>query len=268
MPPTPSVDLIAIDLDGTLLTSEKRVHAASAEAIHEAIATGVTICLASGRLPLSIREFQQEIGFKGPIIGNNGAIVEAPDRTLIAEHRLPRSVVETVLAMEPDVPADFTYYSWNELYRVSRSDVSDQLSDAARHTRARVLPRGEILDRTIHKVLIVADAREIAGLRQRLEASLGGADYSFTESEPEFLEILPRQVHKGSALTELAAHLGVPLSRVAAIGDYLNDLEMLQTVGISGCPQRAHPAIKQVAKVQVPNANEGGVGVFIRHLLT
>ena len=92
MPPENSIRLIALDLDGTLLTDEKRVSPRNRAALAEAAARGVVVALASGRMTACIEPFARELGLDCPIIAYNGALVrgtEASGRPALLHRPLP-----------------------------------------------------------------------------------------------------------------------------------------------------------------------------------
>jgi hydroxymethylpyrimidine pyrophosphatase-like HAD family hydrolase len=88
-----------------------------------------------------------------------------------------------------------------------------------------------------------------------------------TESEPEYLEFMHPLWNKGNGLRLLAEYMNIPQEQTAAIGDYLNDLEMLQYAGYSGAVANGAEAVRMIADVIAPSNDDGGVAWFIDRIL-
>jgi len=86
-------------------------------------------------------------------------------------------------------------------------------------------------------------------------------------SKPNYLEIVPIGVNKAEALKHLAAILGLDLSQFAAIGDGLNDIEMLREAGLGIAMGNAPEAVKSEADWVTGTNNEGGVAQAVWKLL-
>ncbi|MFX9019979.1 HAD hydrolase family protein, partial [Acinetobacter baumannii] len=76
-------------------------------------------------------------------------------------------------------------------------------------------------------------------------------------------EFLAYGCSKGKALQALCGSLDVDQSEVAAIGDFLNDVEMVDWASLGGAVGNAHEAVKRVAQVVVASNDDGGVAEFI-----
>ena len=90
---------------------------------------------------------------------------------------------------------------------------------------------------------------------------------ALTESEPEYLEVLSANANKGLGLKALSEALGIAQGETAAIGDYLNDIEMIQWSGIGAAMGNALPEVKVSADIVVPTNEEAGVAYFIDYLI-
>ena len=82
-----------------------------------------------------------------------------------------------------------------------------------------------------------------------------------------YLELVPPEASKGRALRELAAHLGVPLERVIAVGDHENDIEMLVEAGLGVAMPEAPESVRAAADLIAPTAAEGGLLALFRRVL-
>ena len=104
--------------------------------------------------------------------------------------------------------------------------------------------------------------------RRELEAVMDPTYLRTTDSEPHFMEFLAPGTSKASALREVGMRLGIPAYETAAIGDYLNDLEMVTYAGIGAAVGNAHPVLRENANVTVSTNEAGGVAEFVNLLLS
>jgi Cof subfamily protein (haloacid dehalogenase superfamily) len=261
------IKLLAIDLDGTLLTHDKRILAENAEAIRLAQEAGVTVVLASGRIPPSMAPFAAQLGLDaGPMISGNGTLARtAPG---IDIYRLDLST---------DAYRSITEYAWVEglhlnIYTPDRLFFlrNTAWGDLYKSRVEAVIP--ELLadrDQNVSciKVLVVADPGTIHSHRERILGLVASQAVRATESEPEYLEFMHLDATKGYALQKLGESLGIRREDTAAIGDYLNDVEMLQYAGLSAAVGNAHPTVKNTANMVVSSNDRGGVSEFIRQFV-
>jgi len=257
------IRLIAIDLDGTLLTRFREVHPRALDAIHKAVVHGIQICLASGRNSVSVRRFFEEVGITGHVVSCNGAYSEdsegrclnhaplSPDASRSALHFAAKEGIQ-VIAYSPEGVFLSCESKWSELY-VQR----------VRHLTPHRISSDELLQLACTKVLYVADSAEIDRIRTQLPVELGAEYVSSVVSEPEYLEFLAPGVNKVTGIRAVTSALGVAQSEVAAIGDYENDLEMLRWAGFSAAVSNGHPEVLAIVDKVVSSNDEGGVADFI-----
>jgi HAD superfamily hydrolase (TIGR01484 family) len=233
-----NVDLIALDLDDTLLGSGLEISAANRAALAEARDSGIRIVLASGRNIHSMRDY-----------------VESASGRIIEERRLsPELCVEAARAIEAHG------YPW-QVYEhgvilVSRlSAWSYEDSRLTGQMTILIEDRGELFAQGLTKFVIPGEPEGIEALRRELTARFAGRATVVT-SKPYFLEILALGVDKGTALARLAARLGVPMGRVMAVGDAMNDLAMVREAGWGCAPANATAEVKAAARVVSERSND------------
>jgi len=266
------IDLIAIDMDGTLLNPAHAITPRVKDAITAARARGVRIVLATGRPFTGVEEYLDELGMNGEgdyCITFNGAVIQNAAGTA--------SVAETTLGYD-----DFVYCEkvsrdlgvhFHALYEQSMMTPN---ADISSHTvRDAYISRTPLLYRAVdqmdpawrfRKFMMVDHAdvldRAIARLPQELLDR-----YTVVKSAADFLEILHPEAGKGRALAILAAHLGVPHDRIMAIGDQENDLVMLQAAGVAVAMGNAIDRVKAVADYVTTSNDEDGVAVAIERYI-
>lgn len=260
------IKLFATDLDGTVLIDRGRdgCHAtprlkAALRALQE---SGVTVCLASGRMHESIRHIGREMGVGGPVISYNGAMLRDSADRVLASHSLPAGLAAEIveLCVQRDLPLNYyldgVLYArkiqpWWDLYHGRTSSPMQAVEDH------------RVLDgKRPTKLLIYADAPRIAALKTELLPSMQGRCEVIITAD-EYLEFIPLGVDKGHALAELAAGLGLTAAEVAAAGDGWNDLGMLSWAGTGIAMANGRADLHAVAAAVVPGPEDEGLAAWI-----
>ncbi|HLP00029.1 MAG TPA: HAD family hydrolase [Fimbriimonas sp.] len=257
------IRLIALDLDGTTLRHDLSVHPHVQEAFVGAREANVNLVIATGRAHQSTVSIANRIGFEGSFVCINGAYATNVHGETVFSSFLNEDVISKVLEFADHRQLHVSAYT-------PQGPVANR--DSEWLTRYRELVKGIHVDvqapdllkqRSIHKLVIIADADQIPLLRADLQVELLGCGCQLTESAPQYLEILPEGTNKGNGLAQLCASMGIDRSEVAAIGDYKNDLEMLAWVGTAGAVKNALDEVKSLAQIVVNSNEDGGAGEFI-----
>lgn len=245
------------DLDGTLLDDDGRVHPDTAQAFKELAARGARIVLASGRIPRNMVEVCEALGLAGPQITMNGALLCDPlTGEVLHGHTLEETAVHDHLAFarEHGLPAVLVYPDGyrspdvEPLREVFGEALPDEVPDLDELAASRPF-KTYLLTGLARFREVLADAyRQFEG---RYHVTSGGVDNS--------IELLHLRANKGHAATALARRLGVPMSDVAAAGDGLNDVEMLQACGVSIAMHEAPDHVRAAATHVAPPRSEGGL---------
>jgi Cof subfamily protein (haloacid dehalogenase superfamily) len=259
--------LLAIDLDGTLLTHDKRILPENAEAIRLAQQAGIKVVLASGRIPPSMRPFAEQLGLEsGAMISGNGTLARTEIGKEIYRLDLSNVAYQTITQYAWIEGLHLNIYTPDRLYFLRNTPWGD-LYRSRVETVVPELLEDRDQDIACIKVLVVADPHAIERHRTRILDSLASDSVRATESEPEYLEFMHADATKGYALERLCAALGILREETAAIGDYLNDLEMLEFAGLSAAVANAHPCVRNTANMVVSSNERGGVSEFIQEFV-
>jgi Cof subfamily protein (haloacid dehalogenase superfamily) len=117
------------------------------------------------------------------------------------------------------------------------------------------------------KLMVIGEPERIRKILVEGHKTFDANQVELTESEPEYLEFLPAHVSKGQALDRLSRYLGIEQHNVMAIGDYLNDVEMISWAGYGVAMGNAMAEVKAVAQAVTTTNNEGGVARAIAIVL-
>ncbi len=260
------IKLLVTDVDGTLLNSKREISPRNRAALIAAESKGIIICYATGRLNPSLRPIKDHIGVPAHTVTCNGAHAELADGTVIYSQSLTNEARDFVLDFAESRSISTNIYQPNRVLTAAESPFIDLY-------RSRVAAFPDVIGwqamRTeIATKMIFIDHPE-SNAQHREELTLSQAKYHFdlTVSEPEYLEFLPKNVNKRSALIALTTHLKINQSEVAAIGDFENDIEMVSWSGYSGAMGSGSPKLKAVAKQIMPGNDDDGLAVFIEQFL-
>jgi hypothetical protein len=277
VPPLLPIRMIAVDIDGTLVGDDLAVRERTRAAMSAAVRHGVHVSLATGRMTTSSVPIARALGLHDPVVGAQGAIVRAmPDSGGLAAGRLGRLLYHKPLSAElaretiawcidhgldPHVNHLETFIIRADDPRVD--DYSAFLGGSARLVR----DLRAAVDHPVTKVIASGEPPRPMSLLSVARAAFAGRAEA-TVSHPSYLEFVAEGVSKGRAVRWLAHRHAIPLGQVLAIGDQLNDLEMISAVGHGAAMPHAPAAVRAVARyIAQPLAREGVADLVERLVL-
>ena len=267
-------ELIAFDMDGTLLDSSKRVLPSSERAIAEAAAAGKTVAIASGRSPVMVELDQASLGPVRYAICCNGTVLyDLEEHRVVSSASLPHEAIVAALDALGDEDAmidvfqgrgffcqpshvdrmpEFGLGIYQPMYRATAWLVDD--------VRATLLDPSESYQKFIFH-LTSPEARE------RVVAAMAGVPVEMARSEVSSLEFSPQGVTKATGLLALADLLGIDHAATIAVGDADNDLDMLRAAGLGVAMGNANERAREAADVTVADNDHDGCAEAIRRFL-
>ncbi|KXS42895.1 MULTISPECIES: Cof-type HAD-IIB family hydrolase [unclassified Candidatus Frackibacter] len=257
--------LIAIDMDDTLLSDEFRMPVAVKDAIAQAVAQGVIVTIATGRMYSSALPYVKDLGLDIPIITYNGALVKEAISGQIVNHRpVPSRIVKEIIDLADKEEWHLNLYLNDKLYVNKLGAESEFYEEIAGIEALLIDDFLEVSSQPSTKVLVISkDARQADEISKVLQNKFS-EELNITKSKPRFIEIMQKGVSKGIALAELAADLGIKKSEIIAIGDSLNDLEMIQYAGLGVAVANAASEVKERADYITKSNEEAGVAEVIK----
>ncbi len=260
-------DLVAIDVDGTLVTSENRLSSGIAPLLRETQARGTGVTLVSGRPKLKMMPLLKELGLTLPYIGSGGAYIADPSNNLVILHRplareeaaeiveLARAAEAPIISQEPD----HLYYEGGieeleQLIAISKIDIT-----GVEDSQVEILRVDDVLQACAEptKINICGEPRHLLEIERKLR--LLNLPIYLTYSAPTYLEITQSGINKGEALKVLATYLAIPLERILVIGDSHNDISMFGIAGMAVAMGNAPEEVKAAADLVAPSNDEDGV---------
>jgi len=259
--------LLVLDVDGTLLNSERQLSKHTVSTLQKVQQMGVRLALASGR-PLSgilpIAKALELDTYHGFIISCNGAQVTSASGEVIFERSISPEMMPYLEKQAQKMDMTIAYYDNNVV-------VSDNIDDPHVIDEAKMngmeLRQEEFLSITLDhwptEVMIFSDDEEaLNGLEEHLQRHLNGV-MDTIHSNPYMLEIVGYQVGKSYAMSALVQKLGIKMEEVVAIGDGAADINMIQMAGTGVAMANATEGVRRCADFVTLSNDQDGVAVAI-----
>lgn len=240
------IKLVALDMDGTLLTKNHEVSVANQEMIAKAQAQGITVMLCTGRWIGFCESYAEELRLNTYFITVNGGEIWTAKKELIERHELGPKTIESMWHLGNKIGVNMWMTSTTNNYTNSN--------------------RPE--DFTAYKWLKIGysteDHEKLATIKEELKTYEG---LELTNSLPTNIEVNPLGVNKASALVRVCKELGITMDEVMAVGDSMNDIKMIEQAGIGVAMGNAQEKVKAAADVITDANYEDGVATAIERIL-
>jgi Cof subfamily protein (haloacid dehalogenase superfamily) len=273
--------MVALDLDGTLLQSNRKISDSTVEYLRELDRRGLKLAFATGRSAKSTYEHIQRLNLPSPfpVVCSNGAkgiicyvdstrddtvffnplTMDVTHRTI--EHAKRMNYV-SMCYYDDKVHANSScpeHITLTNLYkRLSKSEVSFVTDDFESLIKERGPP---------NRILVMFLRTKIEDIEASFEEELAGNATIIAGNKGWYLEILNASVTKGNGLRSMCYHLDIPLESCIAIGDGENDIEFLHMAGFGICMKNGKDVAKKAADaVSEWTNNEDGVMLALRQL--
>lgn len=258
------IKLVAIDLDGTLLNSQKEISLRNKQALMAAKQAGVKVVICTGRPLAAIGPYLEELGlqdegdysitFNGGLVQKNdtGAIIEKTLMPLEAIHELyqlattlnmPFDVLSDVVVMQlPSAPNYPSIYSSLNKLLTFESYKLEELTP----------------NRIYNKVVVAIDEAYLNERIKEIPASFYER-FEIIKTRNNLLEFMPKGITKAYGISLLAKDLGIRAEEIMTLGDEENDLPMIEYAGLGVAMANAIPLVKEAADVVTDTNDQDGV---------
>ena len=274
--------LLALDIDGTLLGSDKRISERTRRAVGAARGAGVRVVLVTGRRYPAARPIAVQLGPGVPLVLHHGALALEPQGE--RDHEGPplilrclpldREVVRAAIRLGRECGADPVVHcgfrgEGRLLVAGIAADNAMLAGYVARAARERM--QVEDLERDLPadpvQVMFAGPLETMIAMYPRLRAGLGArakVERTFYPAQGTgFLDVLDPRVSKGEAVAFLSARWGIRREETVAIGDNWNDHDMLTGAGRGLVMGNADPALHALGLEVLPTNDEDGVAVAV-----
>ncbi len=251
----PRVRLLISDVDGTLVTSDKRLTNATVEAVKGLREAGIIFAITSSRPPRGLSIFVKPLQLSTPLSAFNGGMVVDPDMRIVAERTIPDDLVQPTIDLLDDHGLSVWVYQGEQWY------VRDPDGPHVHHESTAVqftptsLSSFDSLKTDVAKIVGVSDSGEAMAAAR---VAIGGAlaqQVAASSSQPYYLDVTHPLANKGTVVDFLSQTFAVPTTEIAAIGDGHNDVLMFERAGLSIAMGNGDPEVQRAAHV-VTDSND------------
>ena len=273
------IRLLAIDIDGTLLDSRGALPDAHRDALAAAAARGVEIVLVTGRSFHFTQPVASMLPMPLTLICNNGAVVKTPGGETVMRHLLARDTARVILAetrhledsvaivfdrpderqivferMDWSHPSRRGYYEKNKAYITAAAPLADVLTED---------PIQVMFNGSVAPMRALVDALRATAAADRFTVAIT----EYEKRDFALVDVTGAGCSKGTSLARWAASRGVTRDGVMAVGDNLNDVEMLDFAGTAVVMANASDALKSRGYDVTGSNDEEGLATAIRRLM-
>lgn len=265
--------LIALDIDGTLLTSRKAISSRNRAALQETSRRGIKLALVTGRRHPAARRVATDLGLPASLILHNGGLV-VEGGEVVRCRPLSREAARDAIALGRAHGAEpVAHVGRNGEGRLlveggcgSNGSLARYLDTSSPDVSTVDDLAAALADDPI-QVMFAGDVEEMAGFYAVLMRALAGraavARTVYKHLGCTFLDVIEPGVSKGEALGYLCSRAAIDLSEVLAIGDNWNDVEMLRAAGRAFVMGNSDPELLAGGWPALPTNDEDGVAVAL-----
>lgn len=264
--------LIALDLDGTLLSDDKIISEKNKKALRMAMDDGHIVVIATGRPHRASIQYYHELGLKTPMVNFNGALIHHPEDNKwdVLHNPMPRrtalSIVQTCYDLDvQNVLAEVMDNVYLDKYDQDLIDIFYQTKDDTPFVIGSLKSK---LNEDPTSLLIHPKEEHITTLREHLDEFHAEVIEHRKWGAPwNVIEIVKKGINKAVGLRKIAHYYQIPEDRIIAFGDEDNDLEMIDYAGVGVAMGNAIDPLKSIAKHVTATNEESGIGVFLEEYL-
>jgi Cof subfamily protein (haloacid dehalogenase superfamily) len=266
--PSTKISAVVSDVDGTLMTDDKRLTPLARQAVAKLHARGIIFTIISSRPPRGVRMLLDPLEIKTPVGCFNGGVIAKPDLSVITAHVLPSHVARCAVDMLSACGAQSWIFAGPDWLVRDSDEPYVRLEERTVRFRPTVVQDfGPAIDAAAKIVGVSADFELLARCERDVRNVLAG-QASVVRSQPYYLDITHPLANKGVALSALATLLAVPPAEIAVIGDGGNDVAMFERSGLSIAMGNASPQVQGAADlVTNTNREEGFADAIERFIL-
>lgn len=258
--------VIVTDLDGTLLTDEKKISEFNIEILNRVSKEkNIELIVASGRDIYSIKDITKNLNIEYYICFNGAKIYR--EEELIYKESVSEEICEDILKEGMRLGLEFSATSQNEIHYTKMDNEYTRLTYGKDNLKFFPLKKIEdIKRRKFEKMVFVGEEKELEILRQYANKKYGDKINIFY-SGSKVIDIVNKNCSKGMALKKIIQDLNISSSEVMAFGDNENDISMLDVAGHPVIMENARTELKKGKYHKTLTNNDDGVGKYIEKFL-
>ncbi|MFS1511068.1 HAD family hydrolase [Chengkuizengella sp. SCS-71B] len=253
--------LLVTDMDGTLLNSDNKVSMNNKRALEHFVYEGGLFTVATGRMERSVIPYLDDLPINVPgVLYNGGALYDFQNQKILWNQGLPEDfslLLEEIIQAFPGIGVEI--YMNQNVYFITHNEHTD--SHRIKEKLKKNTHSLEQLQGSWQKVMLVWEASLLDQVESFLEQNSRGIDW--VRSEPQFLEVLAKNVNKGNGLIKLKKHLDLLNVSTVAFGDHLNDITLLTASDLGIAVDNGHDQLKSIACYSGKHHDEDALAAII-----
>lgn len=262
--------VLALDLDGTLTDSKKRISERTKESIDKFIAAGGTVALASGRPTFGVMPVAKilELDKKGGYIlsYNGGCFLDCKNNKQLFMKELTHEYLPILEKQAKEFGINLMTYNGDKAYALDIDEQYYMIEININHfIRVKADPLTPKITFPIIKCLMTADGDYLAKVEKEMKKYWEGK-LNIVRSEPYFLEVTEVGIDKASTITNMVKKLGKSVDNLICCGDGFNDLSMIQAAGIGIAMANAQEKVRAAADYITKSNDEDGIVDVVENL--
>lgn len=265
--------IIAVDMDGTLLTSDKTIASESVKDIQAATDKGINVVYCTGRAIAELKPYFEVLPMVRYAVCYSGALVyDCIDKKCVYRDEIEQKYIEQIVKVGQQYKGMIHFLTEQDsivsaddmahmrdfgmgIYQPLFNKVAKAVEDMAIEGRSH---------ESIPKINIYFRSKED---REKSYEQLKNLPLTFAFAENTSLEMTAQNVSKATGIMHLAGFLGTTIEHAVGIGDADNDLDMLSKVGFPVAMANANDKVKALSKFITNDNDHNGVGEAIRHII-
>jgi Cof subfamily protein (haloacid dehalogenase superfamily) len=262
------IELVLADVDGTLVTDDKQLTERTITAVRSLKDAGVKFAVTSGRPPRGMEMLVQPLALELPLAAFNGGLFARPDMSVIEERSIDTDLVEAIVELIGEHGLDVWLYRGSDwLLRDEHVPHVKKEADTVRFAPTVVESFDGTTER-IAKIVGVSDDLDAVAKAEADAREKFGKHVSAARSQPYYLDVTHPDANKGAVLQYFSREYGIPLERIATLGDQPNDVLMFTDAGLSIAMGNAEEEVQHAAtQVTESNEDEGFAIAIERYVL-
>jgi Cof subfamily protein (haloacid dehalogenase superfamily) len=266
--PSPPIAFLISDVDGSLVTPDKRLTEAAVAAARSLREAGIGFSLISARPPRGMAALLSALGVDQPFAAFNGGSVIGADGEVLERLTVPLEAARMALALFDLRGVDSWVFARGEWWLRDPHGVNTDRERRAVGFEPIPIADFDNLLGEVDKLVGVSDDHELlARVEVEAQERLAGRAAA-VRSQPYYLDVTHLQANKGHGVRAIVRRLGLDLQRLAVIGDMANDVSMFAEAGLAIAMGQAPEAVRAAANaVTAPNTEEGFAEAIRRYVL-
>ncbi|MCK8607072.1 Cof-type HAD-IIB family hydrolase [Apilactobacillus ozensis] len=260
------IKLIALDLDNTLLNSNKNISERNEKVLKELHANGIKVVLCTGRPINAVWRYVEQLDLLGPndytVTFNGGMVIKNATKEVLFQDSLKLKGFKLIhdFAKANNLPLDVL--DFKQVYSLTdlvKSDYKEVLNANLKFVNAKF---EELPNQKYSKAIMSASAEKLDSVRSTMPDDIKN-NYHIVRSQPQIMEFLKPSVNKANGLEHLLRKLDLDFNNLMTFGDAENDIEMLQAAKLGVVMDNAKDNIKKIGNDTTLDHDQDGVAYYL-----